>query len=336
MRQRITVADAKAARIPNVLNIPASDPRFLAFLNEAIERLIEMNRKWVGTVQKYRVCMSNGCITWPRQVETVEAVAVCDWPIRIRNHWYEFVEHGFGLRKETDGCATDMYDRGSVCSFEDIRGTDKKIKAYCDISTDADHPILLQGYNEDGNWIQTPDGNGGWTDGEIVYPSATGTLSTYKFTALTGVQKPVTAGVIRLYEYNTTDATQRAMALYEPDETRPTYRRSLIAGLSGHSSCTGATTGCSTKTVTVLAKMAFMPVYKDTDWLLIQSLSALRNMCQALRKEENNLWEDAKKYEANAVKILEDQLANHHGDAPIMAIRTPSSEVWGGAVENVV
>ena len=40
MRQRITVQDAKAARIPNVLNIPASDPRFLAFLNEAIERLI--------------------------------------------------------------------------------------------------------------------------------------------------------------------------------------------------------------------------------------------------------------------------------------------------------
>lgn len=337
MRERVTVADAKNQRIPEVLNVSGSDPRFYSYLNQAIERLVEGSKgKFVGAIQKYRICATHGCITWPRQIETIEAAAVCDCPIRIRNHWFEFVEHGFGLRQEKDGCATDLYDRDSACVHTDITGVNKKLKVYCDLTDDEGADILFQGYNEDGNWIQTAKGDGDYWDGEIIQPAVAGQLSTNIFTVVTGIQKPITKGVIRLYAFNTDDDTQQAIGLYEPDERNPNYRRSLVAGLSNRSSCSGTDTECAAKSVTVLAKMAFLPVYKDTDWLLINSLPAIRFMCQAIRKEENNLWDDAGKYESRALKILDDQLQNHHGDSPIIAIRMPGREIYGGGVANVI
>ncbi|MES2367025.1 MAG: hypothetical protein V4563_14210 [Pseudomonadota bacterium] len=292
--------------------------------------------KVVGSVMRYRFCASNGCITLPRQIETIEAAAVCNNPITIRNGWFEFVEHGYGQRVEERGWTRDMMDRGIVCSFQDIRGTGKQLKVYNDLTVDGATQILFQGYNDDGNWIKTADGEGGYYDGELITPSASGTLSVSNFSALTGVQKPITQGVIRVYEYDTDLTTQRAIAIYEPDETRPTYRRILIPGLSTLGSCTGTADTCATKAVTVMVKIAFMPVYVDTDWLQINSLPALKSMCQALIKEEKNMIDDAHKYEANAVRILQNQLQNHEGDAPVIAIKMPSNDVYGGGVPNVL
>lgn len=335
MPQRITLGDVRSSRLPKTINLPPNDSRVVEFVNEAVERLLAKG-KWVGTYQKYQICTYSGCLTWPRQFETIESVAVCDFPIPVRNEWFEFNEMGYGLRVETDGVGTQMYDRGMACTFEDIHGTDKKIKVYCDIDESPTPDILLQGYNEDGNWIRTLV-SGDYIDGEYVTPTPTGALTVNKFTSLTGVQKPVTDGMIRLYEYNTTDTTQRAIAFYEPDETRPVYRRSLISGLSNRGSCqSNADATCNKKTVMVIAKMAFIPVRLDTDWLLISSIPALKAMCQALRKEENNLWDEAKKYEANAVAILDEQLNAFLGDSEIVAVRMPHPSIYGSAVANVI
>ena len=286
---------------------------------------------------RYRFCASNGCITLPRQIETVEAAAVCNNPITIRNGWFEFVEHGNGLRQEDRGFDNNLIDRGQAVSFEDVRGANKKLKFYCDLPDDAGAQILVQGYNGDGNWIKTLV-TGTYVDGEYVSPSPTGTLTANVFSALTGVQKPITQGVIRVYEYDTVLTTQRPIALYEPDETRPTYRRILIPGLSTLNACRGeATAGaCDTKSVTVMIKTAFMPVYVDTDWLQITSMPALKSMCHALKKEDANLIDDAHKYEANAVRILQNELQNHHGDAPVIAVKMPGNDVYGGGVPNVI
>jgi len=336
MPQRITFGDVKASRIPLSLNIPPNDPRLLQFVNEGVERLLAKG-KWVGTYQKYQVCVFSGCLTWPRQFETIESLAVCDRPIPVRNEWFEFNEMGWGLRKETDEMGTQMYDRGTACAFEDIIGRDKKIKVYCDIDQGPTPAILLQGRDENGNWIRTLV-SGSYVDGEYVVPTVTGTLTVNKFTCLTGVQKPITSGPIRLYEYSTTFTTQRAIAIYEHDETRPVYRRSLIAGLSNIKRCADSTVvdpACDKKTVTVVAKMAFLPVRLDTDWLLISSIPAIKAICQALRKEENNLWDEAAKYEAKAEMILQEQLNAFLGDNVSIAIRTPDPSIYGAAVGNV-
>ena len=338
MPTRVTLGDAKdplQSRICNILNVPPTDSRFAVYLNIAIKRLLAKG-KWVGTTQKYQVCTYGGCLTWPRQFETIEAVAICNRPINIRNEWFEFNENGWGLRDQDDEMADQLYDRGTACAFNDIHGTNKKIKVYCDIDQAPTPAILLQGYDQNAQWIRTFH-SGAYVDGEYVTPTAAGALTTNFFTSLTGAQKEVTDGSIRLYEYNTSDSTQLPLAVYEPDETRPIYRRSLIAGLSKVKACAGTQDStCDKKTVTVVAKMAFIPVRVDVDWLLIGNIPALQLMCQCLRKEENNLWDDAQKYEAKAVQVLDEELQAFMGDSEIIAMRFPRPDIYGAAVGNVI
>ncbi len=326
-----TVAQLKASRIPQVLGLCPSDPRMLEYVNEAMERLMSRG-KFKGTYQKYRICASSSCITWPRQIETIESLAICDQPVRIRNEWFEFLEFGTGLQSGS-GCGSQMFDRGTACAFNDIAGVNKKIKVYADVAESAGAKILLQGYDENGAWIRTLVGDE-WVDGEyVVLAVSPGTLSTKIFSSLTGVQKPDTNCVVRLYEYNTDDTTQRAIAIYEPDETVPQYRRSLIAGLGTGGCCNSE---CETKAVTVMAKLRFIPVARDTDYLPIGNLAAVKDMCQSIRKMENNLFEEAKAYEASAVNELERELATYLGDGAAVGMKITGSCQFGEPVQNLI
>lgn len=336
---RTTLADAKhpASGIARVLNLSPDDDRFTAYVNESERRLVTRLKSF-GTVTRYQICATEGCITWPRHIAAIEAAAVCDNPIPIRNGWFESLENGYGLQGDAD-CSNcngglQLYDRPNACVFADIRGTDKVIRVYADVAEDADAKILLQGYDENNNWIRTePNGAGnGWVDGEYVSISTVATDSTKTFSAITGVQKPATNGVVRLYEYDTATTVQRAIAVYEPDETRPWYRRSLIGGLSAISN----DSDCETKTVTVWVKLDFIPVVNDTDWLVIGNLPAIKDMCQSIRKAEANLFEEATAWEARAVNELQKELRHYRGDGVVNPIRMPSREVYGAGVTNLL
>jgi hypothetical protein len=330
---RATFQDALDSSIPKILNLSPTDPRCVRYVNEATQRLVTRG-KWWGTVGRFRFCTEDDCLTWPRQIAAIEAVAVCDRPITIRNGWFEFLESGYGLQDSHGICGgPNLFDRGECCTFADIRGTNKKIKVYADVPESSGAKILIQGYDQNDNWIRTePNGVGtGWEDGEYVgLDSATPQTSTKFFKAVTSVQKPETNGVIRLYELDTSDSTQRAIAIYEWDETRPTYRKSQIPGLSSN----GAT--CNTKTVTVVAKLAFIPVKKATDWLLIGNIPALKDMCMAIYKRENNLPMDSAAYEASAINELQKELSHHRGSGVVNPVRMQGREIGGPAVLNLI
>lgn len=330
---RPTLADAKDASsgISRVLNLDPSDDRFVSYVNESMARLITRMKSW-GTVTRYQICVTNGCITWPREVAAIEAVAVCNAPITIRNGWFEFLENGPGLQGNDVGCGLQLIDRGRACVFSDIIGINKKIKVYADVAESATARILLLGYDENYNWIRTETGPGSgvWQDGEYVLISTTPQTSVNFFSKITDDQKPITNGFVRLYEYDTVLLTQRAIAVYEPDETRPDYPRSVIPGLSQVSG--GA---CETKTVTAQVKLDFIPARNDTDFLVIPNLPAIKEMCQSIRKSENNLFQEAEAWEMRARKELNFQLNHYTGSGVVQPVRLPRREVFGAGVLNM-
>lgn len=337
---RTNLQDAKNSRIPAVLNTSPADTRFVQYLNEACERLVKTGENFHGLIGRYQFCLTNGCITLPRQIASVETVAVCDRPIPIYNTWFQFLEAGPGLQSDGGSCDTNsgcgcgglswQDKRGEFCAFEDILGTNKKIRVYADVAETAGTTILLLGYDENGNWIRTESSPGVWQDGEYVSIVGGPNMSTKFFGSLTGVQKPVSKGTIRLYEYDTTLTTQRAIAVYEPDETRPSYRRALIVGLSH---IEGA---CETKQVTVMARHEFIPVVNDTDWLLIGNLPALKLECQAIIKEENNLPTEALFYHNLALQQLRSEVRHYVGHGIINPIRMMPRNIGGPGVRNLV
>lgn len=327
---KLTLGDVRAG-IAKVLSLPEDDIRVIRFINEAQQRLAYKG-KWQGTLAKYVVTQSAGLITWPRQLETIEAAAIDSNPAVVRNRWYEFVESGPGLVDASGADASTLIDRGEAVTFSDIEttGNPKKLKFYSTAGVDdGGLELLIQGYDWDGNWVRNKVSNT-WMDGEVLtLPAAGGSgyvLSVSNYSAITGIQKTVTSGNIKLEELDTVTSVVREIGEYEPTEVRPVYRRSMIPGLSDSQA----------KTVTVIGKMRFIPAVVDSDWLYISYEAALKLMVQAIDKEEKNLLEESFAYEAKALSLMQDQLSHHLGDGAVAVPRVQGGEVFaGGGVPNL-
>lgn len=345
---RKTVSDArdpKQCGIAAVANVSPSDDRFLGLLNLATQNLVQSGEMFWGLYARYQFCVTNSCLVWPREIANIEAIAVCDRPIVIRNNWFEFLECGSGLRgngnNDSDSnCGTNscggpgLFDRASAttCAFADIIGVNKKIKVYADVTEDAAARILFQGYDENKQWIRTFV-SGEWVDGEYVSISTTPVTSTKFFSSLVGVQKPLTNGTIRLYEYDTTLLTQRAIAIYEPDETNPSYRKQLLQGVCPTGCCNDDS---GTTQVTVMAKLEFIPVRQDTDWLLIGNFSALESEIQSILKRRNNLAQESAIWHAMAVQTLRQEARHYLGRGVVNPMRMQPRSLAGAGVRSMI
>jgi hypothetical protein len=331
--------------LSRVLNLCPTDDLVRRYANEADARLVNKG-KFVNTTQSYRICTSKACLTWPRQINTIEAWARCQFPGQIRNRWYMYAGNGPGIISEDSNWFTTMVDTDPACAFDDI-DTDtltKRIKVTADFQEAAGARILLQGYDQNAQWITSIDG-GTRIDGEYVTINNIGTyLSRNYFTSLQRVQKPVTNGPVRLWEWEeTAGQVIKQLAYYEPSETLPWYRRSFLPGLGGTSACGScgdcgdtAQQGCDNKTVTVMAKLKHIDVVVDNDFLLLGSLGALKLMAMAIIKEERNLLNEAAGYEANATRLLDEELKSYEGDGALPVIKTEDRETFGAGVRNVV
>lgn len=317
-------------RVPNYLKLGKTDARVVQFINEAVQRLV-MKGPWWGCIQKYRVCATDGCLTWPRHVAAIWSVAIDKTPIRPVSRWFEFIEYGWGLR-DANVPENILIPNGTAATFDDIQGTNSHIKVYADVPEAANAQILLRGYDANWNWIRTQVG-GVWIDGEYVdINSATPATSTKVFRgALDTPIKPVTNGAVRLYEVKD-DATERVLAIYEPDEERPEYVRSLIPGLSQR----GGTGSCDQIAVTIMAKMEYYPVSEDNDFILIGNETAIKHGAKACQLEEEGKLDEAALQMQLAVQALEEELAHHIGPQEYQPLVVASGDFGAGSTPNPV
>lgn len=304
---RTTFSDVQASRIPESLNIGPNDPRLYKYVNEATNRLLKAG-KWWGTYARYRLCATAGLITFPKQIATIEAVALCGQPIPVHDMWYEFLANGWGTRRETCGPVECDY-RGRYPTFSDIIGTDKKVRALCDVATDVGKTVLVLGYDTNGNWIRTTQG-GVILDGEVItFAQSPGTNSTNLFSVVTDLQPPSNMdGQWWLYEYNTTDTTQRLIGQYNYDDLRPSFARYLFPSLRN---CTN--NACAATLVEAICKLDFIPVKRPTDYLLIGDINALKFGCMAVKAAEENRYTDDTTLMNKAVLELDNELDHQLG-----------------------
>lgn len=297
---RTTLADAKNSRIPAAMGICADEPKFLAILNEAQQRLLTKG-KWWGTFGKFRICSSNGCITLPVQISTIEKAAICGSPIRVHDQWFEFLENGLGLRSGMDtsstsgtccgtglnswGCGVgEVLYRGRFCTFKDIIGTGKKLNFICDLVSDVGKEVLALGYDDNGNWIRTTQ-SGSIQDGEVIaLAQSGGTNSVNNFSCVTDLQFPDDMdGQTWLYEYTVSDATKRLIGKYEYFEQRPSYARYFFPSILTQTNSDGS---CSQSSIEIIGKLEYIPAKNDTDYLIISNIPALKALMVGISNAE--------------------------------------------------
>lgn len=332
---RLTLGVLKRSLNNKVGNYCNDDDRLTDLINRACERLL-YELKSIGTFYRYRVCLNNACITWPRAIETIEAVAICRRPGLVRNGWFEFLENGPGvLKTDSLGMGLTLLDAGEGVSFDNVEGTNKKIAVSVDVTEATGATILIQYYDSNGQWVRTQDADGVWMDGEVITLPATGA---YAFTSLdvmpdglVRVIKPVTNGVVRLWEHNNATSAKKALAIYEPSEEIPVYRKSTIPNLP-NIPCSERDDACDKISVEVVAKIRFIPVTNDNDFLPISHVDAIRLACQAIHKEESDMLADAATYWQMAIRCLTKQLEHWMGHGQVQPIRMVGSSTFGGHV----
>jgi hypothetical protein len=137
--------------------------------------------------------------------------------------------------------------------------------------------------------------------------------------------------VVRLWEHNNTTSAKKALAIYEPSEEIPVYRKSTIPNLA-NIPCSTRTDSCDKISVEVVAKIRFIPVTNDNDFLPISHVDAIRLACQAIHKEESDLLTDAATYWQMAVRCLTKQLEHWMGHGQVQPIRMMGASTFGGHI----
>lgn len=331
----ITFGDIKSI-CAKVLNLNSSDPRVLDYVNRAVERLL-YEGGWKDTFVRYAVCVSDGCLTWPREIETIEAVAICGKPAQIRNGWYEFLESGPGIAQQHScGLCLTLIDRGTSCVFQQpVGGSTKKLAIYADGAETEVGEVIIKFYDSNGNKVYR-EADGVVIEGETVGIPPIGTYAYTSNTVLAngvyGVVKPETDFPIRLYEYDTSTGTYLALGYYEPSETNPEYRQSFIPVLQG----SGGSGSCSDTQVNLVAKRRFMPATDDSSALVVGHAEAVRLGCQAIKKEEDNKPAEAAIYWGIALNCLNSQLRHYKGSGTVAPLRIVGSSVYGGGFANII
>ena len=332
---KLTLGDCRSTIAPLVAK-PVASSVVRDYVNEAQQRLITRG-KWVNTVSRYEICINEDCLTWPRQISTIEAWALCDTPGIIRNQWFEFLGNGTGLVGPNACSPRMLIDAGTAATFD--QPTEASY-VYVQSTVDDSGYIYVQGYDENSAWIRTQVG-GSWIDGERIAISTAGTTSVTQFTNVTAIRKDSTDGPVRIFQKNiTTGAIEKALGFYENDETNPIYRRSRIPGLSSSgtcSSCSDTDNECETKSLVVMTKLQHIPVVNDADWLILGNLPAIKDMVQSILKREKNLIQEAMMYEESALRELQYELKNHQGSGVVVPLRVEGNGTFGaGGVPNPI
>jgi len=333
---RLTFAQVKASRIPKFLGMDPDGTRFAQTLNEAQQRLMMQGLYW-GTFQTYQICTTaEGCITWPRQVASIEALAVNQEPITLRNSWFEYLQTGWGIRTTGNSSELQLMDRGRSPIFEDITDFVSTLRVHSEVVEDASARLLVQGYDGNGNWVRTQD-SGTWIDGEYIDISTTTASSVNIYTAITGIQKPTTNGPVHLSKV-TGDGLVVPIGYYEWDEQSPDYRRSIIPGLGDapQYTCGSGDPLTNKRVVRAVVKLDHIDVVRDTDWLVIGNLPALKNACKAVVLEEQQNRGEAEQYLGEAIRLLEVELTHYQGRSNVQPLKM-EAETWGaGEIGNII
>jgi hypothetical protein len=259
-------------------------------------------------------------IALDRYIARVINVAVCAQPVGIENAFYEFMEAGVGPQSESEccdggcGCSKlELLDRGSHPTQVSITaGGMKRIRVYASDARDYGKSIVISGKDNNGRIVRTLY-NGTDYNGEVVVFAAPFVDTVSVFSEITGIEKDKTVGDVLVNEFDIVSGEENLLAVIDARDRTPSFRRYYVNNLSA---CCCSTT----PQVEGLAKLEYVPVEYDTDFLVIGNIPALKEECEAIKYGEMDnptALAMADKKHRRAVRLLQDELSHYMGKQKI-------------------
>ena len=272
--------------------------------------------------QVERYCVDcNACtqsysgVTLPRHAQNVEAMWLNDFPLRLQSSWREFQT---GIVNECD-CRLQKFDVPGTFStaFDLIAGKPAFVVVKSTSEADIGKSFILRGRESTGAPFMQ----------EFALTASPQRSSTRlaSIERMGGIVKAATVGMVVVAE-----DSGRLLALVEPDETVPTYRRLKITGLPD---------GCSQ--VNIRSARRYFPVWGDNDVVETDLSIAWEAMARYLRilakaEKSNSEFKDMEQNHELAFKLMMGQAARDEGKATNAQVqmRMPSPLSRPGLIRN--
>lgn len=300
------VVDARNSSIANISGTCASGSSFLERLNDVTEQLLRRGN-WYGTEILARFCIHNCRVTYPRWVGTVLGLRFCRGHVSIpKNNWSAIVgPYTCGW----SSCDVTTIDDNPAPIYNEITGsTGKYIRYHVVKNEDIGKTITVYGTQYGGQPLQELV-DGVWQMGLTLTAASPYVQSTVLVTKITSVVRQATQGMTYLYQVDATSGDLIDLAVYEPNETRPQYRRHMIKNMCGTSYYTDDNDR-RIRTVDALIKLEFTPYVNENDFLLIDDFQALKYGFQAYQLDEANDDDGADRKWMRAISELNMDIRN--------------------------
>ncbi len=294
--QRLRLYDCRTSRLPGLVGLCQDNvPGIAGYVNSAQRRLLMCREAgdegWWGTWAEvaFNVSRTHPYITLPRDIARLEAIDVCDRPVLIQNQFFEYLNFGNGrMPKLNRNCNQGLltgFARNNAVTFTEMTNAPQYLVAYATDSRDYNKRVLFQGKDAADVVITSTDVEN-QVEGQFVSLQATPAMTPQTFSQLSGIQKDITVGIVRIYQHDPSTGEEILLLTMQPSEQTASYRRYYLNQLPC-GCCPGPNSDANTLVqVTAIAKMDLVPVTTDTDYCLIQNLEAIIEECAAIRYSE--------------------------------------------------
>lgn len=282
----LTLLDISTPRFQTATGYCPGSPEFLEVVNDAVQELIRRG-DWSETLLPIRVCVKNGCVTWPRYVGAVRKMNGCRHSVNMRNVWYEFLDYHMNHRHhhEWEGWCGEEENaemQYKAPTYNDIYGLNCTVRLYVDLQADVGATVTIFGTDNNNQPLQTDNGDGTFSPGVIITAAMPyGSTSTF-VSKIDRVVCSATQGLKRLYAYDSVQNALFDLAVYDPGETNPSYLRYQLRGRERQASCNGG----AGQTIIALVKLAALPMVYPTDLCIINNRGALLDAIRAIKAED--------------------------------------------------
>jgi hypothetical protein len=306
----------------------STDAQKAELINQVNERFI-CEPSWKGVDGVARFSIYGNTLTLPRELSAIkkggalrntdDPDSYCTSRVPVRNQWYQFSGNGPGIwESEYTLCrSVGLMDLGDGwVSYRDPVDP-FKLRVYTDVAETGN--ITLTGFNTSGAPLYS-----GTTLGVTLDLSVAGATTTAVFggQSLLGVIKPVTNGRVLLFAVDNVTGNEIQIAVYQPSETVPSYRRYQVTGVEEEE-----------RVYIALCKRAVVNAVVDNDLLIPGNLGALKLGLMALNYETTDDGR-RKEYWDNAVALLNGELAEYQADVPFSGALQTSAYAGGYTVRN--
>lgn len=316
-----------APELSDVSGVCAGSPKFISLVNQAQRRLLKRG-DWFDTDFQIRMCISGCTIAWPRFVGAIRGVRAngcSNQPSTIFNNWFSFTSpsaNWWGDRWSSNYATLE--DINLAPTFNDVSGTTGRLIRYYVVNyEDVGKTITINGVQYGGQPLQ--ELSGGVTVNGVTLAAAAPFASTSQLvTRIDAITRQATTGLAYLYEYDPVANTLRDLAIFQPNETNPRFRRSKILNKPVNSSPPDAN-GIRWTNIDALVKVEFVPVANVRDYLLIDDFDALKFMFKAVNAEDASDYQSSEMNITQAIRELNFGLRNKNldGQTPVFVNAIP-------------